>query len=364
MNSRSRIIIVLIGLAVLLCFVIFFRDILVYLLVAAVLSLMGRPIMRLLSRIRFRTYTLPDSVKAVLTLLTLLGIAILLFVIFVPVIVDQIQKIESINVESIAQSLEEPIQYLEEKAKEYHLTDDSVSVVTYFQSKTVSVLSSVKFSNIVNAVIGFTGDFFIALFSISFITFFFLKEQGMLSNIILTFVPNGYEERVTKILHSTKELLTRYFVGVLLEVILVGGLISLGLGILGVENAATIGFMAGIFNVIPYLGPILGALMGLSLTILSSLGLEFYTEMIPLILKVSVVFLVVQLIDNFVFQPFIYSSSVKAHPLEIFLVILIAGSFAGIGGMILAIPTYTVLRVIAKEFLNQFKIVQSITKSI
>ena len=364
MNSRSRIIIGIAGLLLLLCFAYFFQDVVVYLIVASVLSLMGRPIMRLLSKVRVREYVLPNSIKAILTLLTLFGIAVLFFVIFVPVIVGQIQKIESIDVDSIARSLQEPINYLEAKALEYHLTDENVSAVEYFQSKTVSVLSSVKFSNIANAVIGFTGDFFIALFSISFITFFFLKDQGMVSNIIITIAPSGYEERVEKIILSVKNLLTRYFIGVLTEVLLVGGLISLGLWIIGVENAATIGFMAGIFNVIPYLGPILGALMGISLTILSSLGLEFYTEMVPLILKVAVVFLVVQLIDNFVFQPFIYSSSVKAHPLEIFLVILMAGSFAGIGGMILAIPTYTVLRVIAKEFLNQFKVVRSITKSI
>ena len=86
--------------------------------------------------------------------------------------------------------------------------------------------------------------------------------------------------------------------------------------------------------------------------------------MVPLVLKVGVVFLVVQLIDNFVFQPMIYSSSVKAHPLEIFLVILMASSIAGVPGMILAIPTYTILRVVAKEFFNQFPIVQNITKDI
>ncbi|MEO1451376.1 MAG: AI-2E family transporter, partial [Bacteroidota bacterium] len=152
-----------------------------------------------------------------------------------------------------------------------------------------------------------------------------------------------------------------YFIGVVSEVLLVGLLISAGLSLLGVEDAFVIGFFAGLFNVIPYLGPIIGAVFGISLTLLGNLELEFYTMLIPLVLRVIVVFVVVQLIDNFVFQPLIYSSSVKAHPLEIFLVILMAGNVAGVGGMILAIPTYTILRVVAREFFDQFKIIQSLT---
>lgn len=97
---------------------------------------------------------------------------------------------------------------------------------------------------------------------------------------------------------------------------------------------------------------------------LGALELDFYGGILPLVVKVLIIFVVVQLIDNFVFQPLIYSSSVKAHPLEIFLVILAAGSLFGIGGMVLAIPTYTVFRVIAKEFFDQFKVVRSITRSI
>jgi predicted PurR-regulated permease PerM len=75
-------------------------------------------------------------------------------------------------------------------------------------------------------------------------------------------------------------------------------------------------------------------------------------------------FAVSNLIDNIILQPWIYSSSVKAHPLEIFLVIMIAGSMAGVVGMVLAIPSYTVLRIIAKQFLSQSRVIQTITKDI
>jgi predicted PurR-regulated permease PerM len=88
------------------------------------------------------------------------------------------------------------------------------------------------------------------------------------------------------------------------------------------------------------------------------------SEVVYVVFIVIGVFAAANLIDNTVLQPLIYSNSVKAHPVEIFLVILIAGSLAGIPGMILAIPTYTMLRVIAKEFLSQFKVVQSLTRNI
>ena len=71
-----------------------------------------------------------------------------------------------------------------------------------------------------------------------------------------------------------------------------------------------------------------------------------------------------QLIDNFLFQPLIFSNSVKAHPLEIFLVVLSAGIIWGISGMIVAIPFYTLLRIIAKEFLSEFKVIEQLTKNI
>lgn len=342
----------------------YFNNIFLYLLIAAVLSLMGRPLVKLLRKVRIRNYKIPDSICALLTLLAVYGLFALLFSLMVPVVVEQTQAFAGIDVEVIAESLKEPISSMEQFMHTYNLGAEDQSIETYFQEKILSLVNSTQISSLVNDIIGFTGDVFIAVFSVSFISFFFLKETAMLHSIILTITPSGYEDKVDKILSSLKRLLTRYFIGVVIEVLLVGSLIGIGLSILGVKNAMTIGFFAGIFNVIPYLGPIIGATLGITFTILSSLQLDFYSAMVPLILKVTVVFAIVQMIDNFVFQPFIYSSSVRAHPLEIFLVILMAANLAGVGGMIVAIPVYTIMRAVAKEFFNQFKVVQSLTRGI
>jgi predicted PurR-regulated permease PerM len=358
-----------------------FRAVIAYLLIAAVLSLMGRPILKILGKVKIKSWVLPDYLKAGLTLVALFGAFTLIFMLTLPPLLNQTSKLQgALSVEEISQSLAEPLAGLENFLVRYDLidllkeesggengnrtqqADNRTEIVRYFLDNVLSVLDTARISTVLNSIIGFTGDFLIGLFSITFIAFFFLKERSLLHGSVRTLTPQRFRQNMDHILASIKNLLTRYVIGVVLEVLLVGLLISLGLSLLGVENAFVIGFFAGLFNVIPYLGPIIGGLLGVSLAIIGALDLDFYSQMIPLILKVMVVFIVVQLIDNFVFQPMIYSSSVKAHPLEIFIVILSAGSLAGVGGMILAIPTYTILRVIAREFFNKFEAVQAITR--
>jgi predicted PurR-regulated permease PerM len=93
-------------------------------------------------------------------------------------------------------------------------------------------------------------------------------------------------------------------------------------------------------------------------TLFSSVDLDFYAETVPKLLKVASVFIGMQLFDNLLVQPYIFSKSVKAHPIEIFLVIVIGSKLGGILGMVVAIPFYTAIRVIASIFLSEFKVVQ------
>ncbi|MEZ4773881.1 MAG: AI-2E family transporter [Bacteroidia bacterium] len=342
----------------------FLRDIVSYLIVAAIIALMGRPVLRVLGKVKIRNRQLPDGVNAAISLAVVYGVALTIFLIFIPRLIKQTEKLENVKMETISSSLQEPIAAIDRVIDKYQLTDNGMSVEEYFASTVKSVITSARVSNIANSLVGFTGDLLIGFFAISFIAFFFLKQRTLMHQMVIVFIRPDYKEKVNTILVSIKTLLTRYFVGVVVEVLLVGALITLGLTILGVENAVLIGFFGGLFNVIPYLGPIIGGVLGICLTILGSLNLNFYDEMIPLVIGVAIVFAVVQMVDNFIFQPMIYSNSVKAHPLEIFLVILVAGNLAGVGGMIVAIPVYTILRVIAREFFDQFEVVRSITKDI
>jgi len=180
----------------------------------------------------------------------------------------------------------------------------------------------------------------------------------------MLFVPSRFEEQGAAILQDTRHLLSRYFVGLSAELLSMMSLITIGLSFFSVESALLIGFLGGLMNVIPYLGPIIGASMGVVIAATSNVSLGMYEDILPISAIILGTFAVANLFDNLILQPLIYSTSVKAHPIEIFLVILMAGSLAGIPGMILAIPGYTVLRIIAKQFFSGSKLVQKITENI
>jgi predicted PurR-regulated permease PerM len=253
---------------------------------------------------------------------------------------------------------------LEEFLKSYRILTEQETLKQLVSEQIESLLDFASFSHTIGSIVGVTGSIFIATFSILFLTYFFMKDSFLLDEIVENLTPVVYQAEINNILTTSKILLRRYFVGLLIELSSMITLLSIGLTIFDVKNALLIGFFGGIMNVIPYLGPVIGAIVGVLLAVTTSLSMGIFSETIPLIFIVLGVFASANLIDNIVLQPLIYSNSVKAHPVEIFLVILIAGSMAGIAGMILAIPSYTVLRIIAKEFLSQLRVVQKLTKNI
>jgi len=221
-------------------------------------------------------------------------------------------------------------------------------------------------ANLFSSTANFVVNLGIALFAISFITFFFLKDDTLFYNEVILLFPSRFEQQLSHALSSINRLLRRYFIGLLIESTLIMLLDTLWLVLIGLhfQTAIVIGLIIGILNVIPYVGPLIGIIIGTLIGLASQLQLISATELLPLTLWMVGAMLATKLIDDAVFQPVIYGNSVKSHPLEIFLVILIAGSLAGVLGMLLAIPAYTVLRVFAKEFFNNFRLVQKITEKI
>ncbi|MCF8365077.1 MAG: AI-2E family transporter [Bacteroidales bacterium] len=341
-----------------------FSDIVTYLFISVILSLIGRPLVRRFNRIRVGNFHIPHALSALFALFVIILIVIVFLGIFVPLIAAQANIISDINFALLGQSVQEPIQKTEEFLKQYNLLTKDETIKQIVSDQLNSILNFASFSETLSSIVGVTGSIFIATFSILFLTFFFMKDAYLLDELVENLTPANYHHEVNNVLVQTKRLLSRYFIGLLIELTTMITLLSTGLSIFGVHNALLIGFFGGMMNIIPYLGPVIGATVGMLLAVFSALGTGMISEVFPLIFIVLGVFAGSNLIDNIVLQPLIYSNSVKAHPVEIFLVILIAGSMAGIPGMILAIPSYTVLRVVAKEFLSQFKVVQRLTKNI
>ena len=352
-------------LAVLIIYVVWrFSNIVTYVFISIILSLIGRPLVMRFNRIRVGKIHIPNSISALLSLLVLLLVVFTFLGIFVPLIAAQANVLTNIDFTSLGHSVQKPIQELESFLKEYGLLNEGETIRRMIADQLNSILNFASFSDTVSSIVGVTGSIFIALFSILFLTYFFMKDAYLLDELVENLTPVNYQHEVNNILMQTKRLLSRYFIGLVIELTTMVTLLSTGLTIFGVENALLIGFFGGIMNIIPYLGPVIGATVGMLLAVVTALSAGMFSEVFPLVLIVLGVFAGSNLIDNIVLQPLIYSSSVKAHPVEIFLVILIAGSMAGIPGMILAIPSYTVLRVVAKEFLSQFRVVQKLTKNI
>ncbi len=367
LKANWRNILIVLGILLFLTCVWYFRSIVVYILVSGVLSIMGRPLVDLFCRIRIRKWVFPRSVSALLTLAIIWGMIVMFFVIFIPLVTTQLNYFSTIDSEKIVQLVSGPINKIESLFRVFNKDiAKELSIQDYVVGKVAGVLNINMIQNFLGSIMGFLGNILVAVFSITFITFFFLKDQHLFFESILMWVPDKYVDNVNRALNSIKKLLTRYFIGIVIQSTCVMILVTIGMTIVGIDfqQALVMGLILGILNVIPYVGPWLGLFIAIIMGVASHINLDFTTVVIPLVTYMMIVEAIVHLIDNVVFQPVIFSSSVKAHPLEIFIVVLASGFAAGIPGMILGIPAYTVLRVLAREFFYNFKAVQRITSSL
>lgn len=341
----------------------FFTDIVAYLCIAWVVSMVGQPVMRFFrKKLRIGKFQAGDSVAAIFTLVTFFLALGLLFVLFLPPIFEQVNNLAHVDYRAIATSLEKPLLAWQQRLEGYGIIDNGISLETQLKNTFSEWFEPRFIGNYFGSLMSAAGDIGVGVGSVVFISFFFLQEQGMFVNFLAALLPKQYSGQVRRALADIADMLSRYFRGLLLQMLIFATLVTVGLMLLGVKNALLIGFFAGLLNVIPYVGPIIGAAFGVILTISSNLELDFHSQILPMVGKVAAVFIVSQTIDNNFSQPMIFSKSVQAHPLEIFVVVMMGAKLNGALGMVLAIPAYTVLRAVANVFLSEFHIVQHLTE--
>ncbi|PHS51432.1 MAG: AI-2E family transporter [Lutibacter sp.] len=353
-NGILKAIAIILGILVLFYFLYKVQSIIVYIAIAAVISLIGSPIIRFLKRrLKF-----PNSIAVVTTMLLFLGILSGLISMFIPLLIKQSENLSLLNIDQLQTTIQ-------------HLI---IQINDYFLARNIDVLNELKnadlFQNIkaipnfLNSVIGTVGSLSIGLFSVLFITFFLMKDTHIMENSLYVLVSDKSETKLKKSLTIINNLLSRYFIGLVLQITILFVIYTFTLVIFGIENAVVIAFLCALLNLIPYIGPLIGGLLIFFLSMSSNLGLDFQSEILPTTIYVMIGYIIAQLIDNLISQPLIFSNSVKSHPLEIFLVIMISGILFGVTGMIVAIPTYTAIKVILKTFLSENKIVKSLTKDL
>lgn len=364
LDNNWKIIFGLLGLALLGYVLWIFRVVIAYVIIAAIFSFVGEPVMKLLKKISWKGKILPSWIRAMMTILLFFSLLFGLIVLFTPLITQEIQLISAIDPKLITQRLQEQVITLQGEVSDSSLPFDMQKVAEYLILKAQSVLNFSWVTAVFGNLFGTLTSLIVGGFSVLFISFFFLKDGFLFTRIVFTLTPDRHLEKMKNIIEHTHDLLGRYFVGLLIQSLIMMSMVSLGLYFLGVENALLIGVFAGVINVVPYVGPLLSALFGVMVATSSAIYLDGNVDVWPIIYKVLGVSIAAQQIDNFIVQPLVLGGSVKAHPLEIFLVVLAAGTVGGIIGMVLAIPIYTLLRVIAKEFLSEFKVVESLTRDL
>ncbi|MEM9858525.1 MAG: AI-2E family transporter [Bacteroidota bacterium] len=333
-----------------------FSDIFIYVAISIVLSAILRPLTYNISKAQFFKVRIPRIIAVVLSFAIFFLLIASFIVLFIPLISEQIEVLSRLDYESLYYRSTGPLKNLELFLIENDLTSEAPGfLVDSLKNNVQSFITDINFSNILNQLIAFTGQFFVGILAVGFISFFFLYEMGSMRNKLISLIPNRFFEVTIAAYNKIERLLSNYLVGLLIQMFSIFSIAALGLSIVGVKYALTIALFAAVANLIPYLGPILGASFGIIVGISTGLELESTRDYFFLIVKVISVFGVVQLVDNVFLQPLIFSKSVKAHPLEIFIIIFAGASLAGVVGMIAAIPVYTIIRVFVTELYQGYR---------
>ncbi|MCM4170283.1 AI-2E family transporter [Arenibacter sp. TNZ] len=347
---------IVVAIVILLVFLHKISAVLVYISIAAVASLIGRPIVLFFrKKLKFN-----NTIAVIITMIFLIGIVGGVIALFVPLLIKQGQNLSLLNMDALQNNFEglygQLLEYFGVQSKDL---EQSIKDSHLFSNFNFGIIP-----DFLNSVIGILGSFSVGLFSVLFIAFFFLKDSKLFEESILTFIPKNNENRFQNSMETIKNLLSRYFVGLVFQILILFVIYSIVLFVFGIENAVVIAFLCALLNLIPYVGPIIGGLLMAVLTMTSNVGADFSSVILPKTGYVMIGFIIGQLVDNFFSQPFIFSNSVKSHPLEIFLIIIIGGLLFGVTGMIIAVPGYTAIKVILKEFFADNKIVKSLTKNL
>lgn len=340
-----------------LCWV--FRSVLIYIIAAFVISLIGQPIFSALKQITIKGRSAPDWLISVFTLVSIILLFSLIITQVIPVVSGIVRDALALNGSLTFDRI------MLDKINAWIISvfpgvGRDFDILGFTLEKLKDATSFSRVSSILGSLASAVAGFFVGLFSVVFISFFFIKDDKLFGKIVGALVSDRIEEQVGRTILDIERLLSRYFLGLTVEVLGVMLLDFLGLWLIariGVNYAIGIAFIAGILNVIPYLGPLIGDIFGIVLCLILKYGAGVGLD-VNIWVFILIVFAIMQgtqLVDNFIYQPLIYSTSIRANPLEIFIVLLVAGHLGGILGMLVAIPGYTVARVIASRFFYKYK---------
>ena len=333
-------------------------SVILYCILSIIISLLLSPLVNFLKRkFKFKN-TFAVIFSLFLAFLIISGFILL----FIPLILSQGENLSLLDIES----LESNYILLLENITSF-LDSHNINTKQLIQSSKLSTFATFEFiPNFLNSFLSTLGSFSMGFASVLFITFFILKENDSIYIKFKRLLPESQKEKIVNSIQSINSMLSRYFLGLLLQLTIIMILYIIVFLIFGIENAIIIALLCAIFNIVPYIGPLIASVVAALLIMISGIGsgADFAAETLPTAIYVLIGMSVVQVIDNNISSPIIFSKSTNSHPLEIFLVILTAGILSGVTGMIIAVPFYTSLKVIGKEFFPENKFIKVLTKNL
>lgn len=335
----ARFFITLVVLTLLVMIVYHYSNLVVYALIAILLSYLLDPLVN-----RMQAGGLNRTLAIALTLSALVLLIVWISTSFIPVIAGQMGVLAAqLNLENIRyitlqveRILIQTFQFLPEG----FLLDSVLQL-------SENLLDTSQIPGIMSNLIGLFTNLFAAALVIPFATFFFLKDGSKIRRDLLQLVPNRYFETTLSLIDKVETRIGRYFRSVLLQCSLVALSAWLFLSIAGLSNAASVGITIGIANTIPYFGPLIGYILSIAVSIIE-------TGNFSLILPCLLAVFVVQVLDNIVFQPLIFSRAAEMHPVAILFIIMIGAQTAGVLGMLVAIPIATTVKITLTQVIWSF----------
>ena len=304
-------------------------------LIAGILFYFTYPLSDLLLK-----YKVPQTISVLIVFLVITGVVLFLGLSIGPILVDEFARL----IKDLPQNIRQ-LQTFALELREHPVIGRLIYLEAINISKLTERLAGMASNTIagltssLSSIAGVIGSFFTTIMVVPFLLFFMLKEkgQGTLEKLVDRFVPEDYKNSIKRALAEINTKMGAYFQGVGIVCLCVGILAYISFLIIGLEFALILAIIIGIFNIIPYLGPFIGAVPAALIGLFDSPTKMFY---------VIIAIVIVQQIESLFISPAVMGRKLALSPLVVILVILIAGRLAGLMGIILAVPGFTVLKII------------------
>ncbi|WP_227551449.1 AI-2E family transporter [Metabacillus sediminilitoris] len=323
-------------------FEVLFKTVLLPIIMAAVFYYLLNPIVNYLEKLKVkRVYSI------LLLYILIIGLISILIVSVIPFLREQVMSLVQ-KFPQYARDVEALIEQIVGSKFVYEaqktLNIDVADLANNISTQVTKLVNNTWTG--IGTFVGVVKDFLLALIILPFILFYLLKDGMKLPSYILKFLPIPLRSQSFEVMKEINSSISLYIRGQIIVSFCIGILMFIGFLIIGLEYASLLALIAAFTSVVPYLGPAIAITPALIIAIVTS----------PImLLKLIIVWTVVQLIEGKFISPQIMGRNLHIHPITIIFVILTAGNLFGVKGVILAVPGYAILKVIATHLFEWVK---------